>query len=429
MTDLLALFEIRRHFASLSAKVVSLVRAVAPQIVGLGVMAFSCAQMLAETVTLTASADTSLFELDPGNNLGGSSDVAAGTIRTGQRSRALFKFELSSLPSNATVSSATLTLKVVRVPSGGGPSSTFNVHRVLQSWGEGTKGGARGSTASPNEASWNQRLTGASSWSAPGAAAGSDYASSASASTSVSGTGSYSFGSSSGIVDDVQAWLNNPSSNFGWILISQSESVSKSARRFGARESGGNAPTLFIQYSVPAATVTISGKTTYYDGAQAVTGVTLSLTGAKTDSATTGGDGTFGFSVNQTGTYAIGPAKSSESPANQGVTTQDIALIRQHILGQAPLNSPYKLLAADVNNSGSLSTHDIVFMRRVIAGTATSYPAGVWKFVRSDFTFVDPSAPWGFDSSRSISNPTSNQPNLDFIGIKLGDVNASWTPP
>jgi hypothetical protein len=49
-------------------------------------------------------------------------------------------------------------------------------------------------------------------------------------------------------VADVQGWLNNPKSNFGWMLISESEDTRFTARRFGSREDPNNAPLLDVQY-------------------------------------------------------------------------------------------------------------------------------------------------------------------------------------
>src|SRR5207244_575593 len=50
-------------------------------------------------------------------------------------------------------------------------------------------------------------------------------------------------------VNDIQTWLDNPASNFGWILISRSEEVSQTARRFGSREDIANAPQLTIEFT------------------------------------------------------------------------------------------------------------------------------------------------------------------------------------
>src|SRR2546421_656629 len=72
--------------------------------------------VVGDTVTLTPIADTSIFEEVPNNNLGGLPDVPAGTIRLLKRSRALFKFDVSQIPANASITSASLTLQVVKTP-------------------------------------------------------------------------------------------------------------------------------------------------------------------------------------------------------------------------------------------------------------------------------------------------------------------------
>ncbi len=202
------------------------------------------------TVNLNPSADTSLFELSPDSNMGSMSHIASGTIRTGQKSRALYSFNLSSIPSNATITSASLSIPVVIVPPGA-PPATFGLHRMLQSWTEGNKSGNRGSTASTGEPTWNSRAKGSTSWGAPGGSAGSDFSASPAASVSVNGLGTYTFNSTDSLVADAQAWLANPSSNFGWMLLCQSEGVTKSARRFAARENAAP-PILRITYTTPA---------------------------------------------------------------------------------------------------------------------------------------------------------------------------------
>ncbi len=381
----------------------------------------------AATLTLAPSADACLFEFDPNNNLGGSTHLAAGTINTGHHTRALYRFDLSEIPTNATIENVTLTLRVVITPPGGA-ASTFGLHRMLQSWGEGVHVGNRGSLASASEVTWLSRAHGTASWSSPGGAIGSDFASTVSASTLVAGNGTYTFNTSNDLVRDVQTWVRAPAENHGWMLRSLSEGVKRSARRFASREDPPNAPVLLMQYSLPPARVTLSGAVRYYDGAQAVPGATVSLSGSQQGAVVTGNDGSFGFSVDPAGTYRLELVKATETPASQGATPTDIDLIRRQILGLGSLDSAYKVLGADVNNSKSLSTLDIVLIRRVLLSRADTYPGGSWKFVRSDFTFADPAAPWDSESARSVSAPASGVASLDFIGVKLGDVDASWRP-
>ena len=79
----------------------------------------------------------------------------------------------------------------------------------------------------------------------------------ASASQSVGSIGSYTW-SSAQMVADVQSWLDNPASNFGW-LVRGDESSSTTAKRFDTRESA-SPPVLTIQYtaSTPSPTPTAS---------------------------------------------------------------------------------------------------------------------------------------------------------------------------
>ncbi|MSU20737.1 MAG: hypothetical protein EXS30_05010 [Pedosphaera sp.] len=73
-----------------------------------------------------------------------------------------------------------------------------------------------------------------------------------SGSRSIAGLGNYTFPSTSDLVADVQSWLTNPQSNFGWILISQSEGTPRTARRLGSSENPSTAPSLVIQFNAPA---------------------------------------------------------------------------------------------------------------------------------------------------------------------------------
>jgi hypothetical protein len=78
---------------------------------------------------------------------------------------------------------------------------------------------------------------------------GTDYAATASATTAIGGVGGYVWGSSAGLVDDVRAWLADPATNFGFILVSQGEASLGSGRRFGSKEQPGGA-TLPAQLTV-----------------------------------------------------------------------------------------------------------------------------------------------------------------------------------
>jgi hypothetical protein len=199
----------------------------------------------AATLTLAPVADTTLQSQFPGNNVGGDSSLWIGARRQGGVARGLFRFDLSSVPAGSTINSVSLSLSVTRTPSGGA-NSLFDVHRVLESWGEGNNGGSgAGTTADANETSWNNRFSPSTAWTTPGGT----FSSIVSASRSIAGDGRYTFTSTAGLVSDVQSWVNNPSGNFGWELISESENTPTSIRRFGSRTGGAAAPSLLINYT------------------------------------------------------------------------------------------------------------------------------------------------------------------------------------
>src|SRR6185503_13837904 len=107
----------------------------------------------------------------------------------------------------------------------------------------------------------------------------------------------------------------------------------------------------------------------------------------------------------------------------------DISLIRRHILNIALLDSPYKLLAADVNGSRTVSTLDLTFIRRMILTPTNPLPTGLWRFVPSDYAFPNVQSPWDAPTNHAYSGLSADLGGQDFLAIKMGDVNNSWTPP
>jgi hypothetical protein len=114
-----------------------------------------------------------------------------------------------------------------------------------------------------------------------------------------------------------------------------------------------------------------------------------------------------------------------------GVSTLDLVDISKHILNIAPLGSPYRMLAADANRSGSITTFDIVELRKLILGVYDSLPQNTsWRFVPKSFVFPNPLNPFSAPVPDSMAFVTvvNNFYNQDFVGIKVGDVNNSVIP-
>src|SRR5256885_5956068 len=135
---------------------------------------FVASSLFADSVTLTSSGDTAIAEKWPNNNSGGNPQFVAGSNLGGQRSRGVVKFNLAGqIPSNASIQSVSLTMTVVQEPSSPA-DSTFDLHRVLVAWGEGTGTSATGDAgrlAVTGEATWNHRLYPSTASSSAGAAA------------------------------------------------------------------------------------------------------------------------------------------------------------------------------------------------------------------------------------------------------------------
>lgn len=112
-----------------------------------------------------------------------------------------------------------------------------------------------------------------------------------------------------------------------------------------------------------------------------------------------------------------------------GVNTFDLILISRHILGLEPLNTPYKLISADVNKSGTLTTFDVVELRKLILGTYTELPNNKsWRFVDKTQNFADPNNPFAETIRESINISQANWLPMDFIGCKIGDVDDTAIP-
>lgn len=157
-------------------------------------------------------------------------------------------------------------------------------------------------------------------------------------------------------------------------------------------------------------------------------GVGVMLTGTDNDITITDSNGEYVFAAQPGGSYEVKPISNSNAAAANplnGVSTYDIALIMRHVLGIEPL-SPYQIIAADVNSSGSVTVYDSLVIRQLILGMTTSFPNNAnWKFVRAAQVFPNPFSPFPYDDSAAFSNFSGFEGEVNFVGIKLGDVNNS----
>jgi hypothetical protein len=140
-------------------------------------------------------------------------------------------------------------------------------------------------------------------------------------------------------------------------------------------------------------------------------------------------DGRFGFAtVPGCGSKLLRLNKNDAH--NNGLSTLDLILVQKHILNRAPLDSPYKLLAADVDMSGTISTLDLIKIRKVILSIDTTLnDESSWRFIPVDFQFSDPTNPFLNALPTAVDlQANGTEYSRNFIAIKLGDVNNSADP-
>lgn len=141
----------------------------------------------------------------------------------------------------------------------------------------------------------------------------------------------------------------------------------------------------------------------------------------------TADDGEFEFStLTQGQDYSLSPFKDI-NPLN-GVSTYDLVLISKHILATEPLNSPYKMIAADINRSGTITTFDLVALRKLILHIEDDFSNNTsWRFIEKAYQFQNPNNPFNeaFPETIDINNLDEDYLNADFIAVKIGDVNGN----
>ena len=135
---------------------------------------------------------------------------------------------------------------------------------------------------------------------------------------------------------------------------------------------------------------------------------------------TTDKDGLYHF-INPLLDLDMEPVRNDD-PMN-GVSTLDLVKIQKHLLGIEDLGSPYKLIAADANNSQSVSAIDLVELRKLILGLYSELPNNEsWRFADGEYVFPDATNPWDFNEVIGVETLTMGN---DFVAIKIGDVNGT----
>ena len=204
-----------------------------------------------DTLVVLPDRDNTLYEHPDGVlSNGAGAHVFAGTNAGGQVRRALLRFDLAAVPPGSVVSDASLRLECTRVPIDS--TFTISVHRVTADWGEagstapGEEG--QGGAAEPGDATWTHRVNGSALWATPGG----DFEAPSRDTREVTGVGPYTWGPTESLIADVQVWVDDPSSNHGWMLRGEEPEVA-SAKRFASRQNADDdlRPRLRLVFTPP----------------------------------------------------------------------------------------------------------------------------------------------------------------------------------
>jgi hypothetical protein len=232
----------------MNAQSVNLPKILLRFVIAIGLCAIGPSLAFAQLANINPIKDNTLYEYDPAegdhsNALG--NHFFAGETGQGELRRGVLAFDIAgSIPPGSAILGVTLSLNMSRTASD--TPRNVELHKLLADWGEGTSVApgeeGDGAPATTNDATWRHRFFDTIFWTTEGG----DFSGTVSATQSVGAIGMYTW-SSSQMVADVQSWLDNPSTNFGWLVLGD-ESEIATAKRFDTRESASQ-PVLTIQYT------------------------------------------------------------------------------------------------------------------------------------------------------------------------------------
>lgn len=124
--------------------------------------------------------------------------------------------------------------------------------------------------------------------------------------------------------------------------------------------------------------------------------------------------------------YEVNPYKNDD-PTN-GLTAFDLIKISRHILNFEPLAFPFQMIAADANQSGTITTFDIVELRKLLLGTYDTLPnCPSWRFIPADYVFnAQNNTPFQPPFPETI--PVAGAVGYTFTAVKVGDLDYSVIP-
>ncbi|MBL8898424.1 MAG: DNRLRE domain-containing protein [Planctomycetes bacterium] len=199
-----------------------------------------------QLVELEPTRDTTIYADATGSLANGAgTGLFVGRTGQGRAARALLFFDVAAVvPAGMVITRAELELQVSRTRAS---SMVITMHRVDQSWGEGSstaaRGGGGGAPATTGDATWIHRFFPGQLWTTPGG----DFAATTTSTATAGAFGPVLWPTSAALVAEAQAMLDQPTTNFGWLLRGDENT---SALRLDSRESAATLrPKLRLRYA------------------------------------------------------------------------------------------------------------------------------------------------------------------------------------
>ncbi len=175
----------------------------------------------------------------------------------------------------------------------------------------------------------------------------------------------------------------------------------------------------------------VSGTITRESGA-AVPGIDVQLSGTTSTTTTTDASGFYQFAGLANGEdLTVTPQSGPNDCLSPCHNLYDLWLLRLHILGVQPLNSPYAIISGDLNNSQTLSAQDYIQLNQLLLGQLTSLQNNTcYRFVPDNYVFPSPSNPFSqaWPESANINN-LGGDLQADFIAMLIGDISGCTDTP
>ncbi|MBL0082766.1 MAG: hypothetical protein IPP37_10190 [Saprospiraceae bacterium] len=97
-------------------------------------------------------------------------------------------------------------------------------------------------------------------------------------------------------------------------------------------------------------------------------------------------------------------------------------------MGVTKFTDPIKIIASDMDGNKKVSVSDLVVLRKIILGASQTLPGNrdCYTFVDDKHLFTNPTNPFGYPDFIQLNEVEGDKiSGLDFISVKMGDVNFS----